>query len=216
MATSTLSSWSTRLWWVRSADPSHQSGQRLRRSLRAYLRNTSRLRSGSRPREHRAQPLLDVIDSGWPMISGGRQLDDGSPRPSARPVQAGVEQRLGQEPAQQPLGLLVVERLAGRLVLDQLDPVEVALTADVADQWQVEQLARWPLKLGRALTCWLSPRGRRCPGWPWRPQAETGWPAKVKPWANILLAMPERLEQPVAGDHRADGGVGRRSSPWRR
>jgi hypothetical protein len=46
---------------------------------------------------------------------------------------------LRQEPAQQPLGLLVVECLLGRLVLHQLDAVEVPVAAHVADDRQVVQ-----------------------------------------------------------------------------
>src|SRR4051795_12360732 len=45
----------------------------------------------------------------------------------------------GEEAAQQPLGLLVVEALLGLLVFDQLDRVEVAGPAHVADDRQLAQ-----------------------------------------------------------------------------
>src|SRR3712207_7909629 len=45
-------------------------------------------------------------------------------------VQAVVEQRAGQEAADQPLPLRGVERLPGGLVLDQLDGPEVAVAAE--------------------------------------------------------------------------------------
>ena len=79
-------------------------------------------------------------NSGWPDDQRRGELDHRVAAVVGAAVQARVEQRLGQEPAQQPLGLVVVEGLPGVLVLDQLDPVEVALAADVADDRQVEQL----------------------------------------------------------------------------
>src|SRR5450755_721697 len=54
--------------------------------------------------------------------------------------QAGVEQGLRQEPAQQPLRLLVVKRLPGGLILDHLDAVEVPGAADLTDDRQVVEL----------------------------------------------------------------------------
>ena len=39
--------------------------------------------------------------------------------------------------------------------------------------------------------------------------AATGWPAKVKPWANESLPSHERLGDLVGGDHRAHRDVGR-------
>ena len=35
--------------------------------------------------------------------------------------------------------------------------------------------------------------------------AETGWPPKVNPWAKLAVAFQEGLDQPLAGDHGADG-----------
>ncbi len=69
-----------------------------------------------------------------------RELDDGVPAVVGAAVEAGVEERAGEEAAQQPLALRVVERLPRRLVLDELDAVEVAGAAHVTDERQVEQL----------------------------------------------------------------------------
>ena len=79
-------------------------------------------------------------NSAWPGDQRRRELDDRVAAVVGAAVQPGLEQRLGQEPAQQPLALLVVERLLGGLVLDQLDAEEEALAAHVADDRQVEQL----------------------------------------------------------------------------
>src|SRR5258706_8015046 len=49
------------------------------------------------------------------------------------------EQRRREEPAQQRLGLLFVERLARLLVLHELERVEVAGAAHVADDVEIEQ-----------------------------------------------------------------------------
>src|SRR4051812_17805873 len=90
--------------------------------------------------QHVPEDLLDLVEVG--LVAGQRRgdLDDGVATVVGAAVEAGVEQRLGQEPAQQPLRLVVVEGLLGRLVLDQLDPVEVAVAAHVADDRQVQQL----------------------------------------------------------------------------
>ena len=90
--------------------------------------------------EDRAQPLLDVVELLLTDDERRRELDDGVAAVVGAAVQPGVEERLGEEAAQQPLGLVVVEGLAGRLVLDELDAVEEPGAADVADDRQVEQL----------------------------------------------------------------------------
>ena len=84
--------------------------------------------------------LLDLVEVRLVADQRRSELDDRVAAVVGAAVEAGVEQRLGEEAAQQPLGLVVVEGLLGRLVLDQLDPVEVAVAADVADDRQVEQL----------------------------------------------------------------------------
>src|SRR5690242_12661923 len=93
-----------------------------------------------RLRQHRTQAGLDVVELLRAHDERRRELDDGVAAVVGTAVEAGVEERLGEEPAQQPLGLGVVEGLAGGLVLDELDAVEVAGATDVADERQVEQL----------------------------------------------------------------------------
>ncbi len=90
--------------------------------------------------EHRAQAALDLLELGRTHRQRRGELHDGVAAVVGAAVEAGVEERLGQEAAQQPLGLGVVERLAGRLVLDELDAVEVAGAPDVTDEREVEQL----------------------------------------------------------------------------
>jgi hypothetical protein len=80
------------------------------------------------------------VEDGWPDDQRRGELDDGVAAVVGAAVEPGVEQRLGQEAAQQALGLVVVEGLLGGLVLDQLDAVEVPGAADVADDREVEQL----------------------------------------------------------------------------
>ena len=63
--------------------------------------------------EHRAQPALDLVELGRAHRQRRGQLHDRVAAVVGAAVQAGVEQRLGQEAAQQPLALGVVERLAG-------------------------------------------------------------------------------------------------------
>src|SRR5436190_10896049 len=91
-------------------------------------------------RENAAQDLLYL---GEVLLGAGQrrgELDDRVAAVVGPADQAGLEQRVRQVAAQQPLGLLVGERLPGGLVPDQLDPVEVAVTADVADDRQVIEL----------------------------------------------------------------------------
>src|SRR3712207_471274 len=89
--------------------------------------------------EHLAEDLLDLVEVLLAADQRRRQLDDRVAAVVGAAVDAGLEQRAGEEPAQQPLALGVIEGLLGLLVLDQLDPVEVAVTADVADDRQVRE-----------------------------------------------------------------------------
>src|ERR1035438_7926781 len=141
MATSTLSSWVSRSRVAPVARPAHQSGPE-DPSLTAGNSQVA-LRLG----QHGAQSLLDVVELGLADDQRRCKLDHRVAAVVGPAVQAGLEQRLGQEPAQQTLALIVVERLPGHLVLDQLDPVEVALAAHIADQWQVEQPDRKSTRL---------------------------------------------------------------------
>src|SRR4051794_7400855 len=70
--------------------------------------------------EDRAQDLLDLVEVLLAADQRGRHLDHGVSPVVGPAVQTGLEQRLGQESAQQSLGLFVVEGLLGRLVLDHL------------------------------------------------------------------------------------------------
>src|SRR5215470_15221586 len=96
-------------------------------------------RSKPRPglRQHAAENLLHLVEM---LLAAGQrrgELDDRVAAVVGAADQAGVEQGRGEEAAQQPLRLVVAERLAGIFVLDQLDPVEVPVAADVADDRQV-------------------------------------------------------------------------------
>ncbi len=129
-------------------------------------------------------------NSGWPMISGGASCTTGSPRSS------------------EPLGLRVVEGLLGGLVLDQLDPVEVAGPAHVTDDRQVQQLlqscaerALVGLNVGvEAFTLEDVEVGQRSS----RRHRVTTPGVAVQERRRALL---ERLEQPVVDHHRAHRGV---------
>src|SRR5438874_10731953 len=86
------------------------------------------------------QDLLYLVEMLLAADERRSQLDDRVAAVVGAADKPGVEQRLGQEAAQQALGLLVAECLARGLVLDHLDAVEVAGAADVADDRQVVQL----------------------------------------------------------------------------
>src|SRR5882672_2214557 len=71
--------------------------------------------------EDRAQDLLDLVEVLLGADQRRRELDYRVAAVVGAADQAGVEQRVRQEAAQQPLRLVVVERLLGVLVLDELD-----------------------------------------------------------------------------------------------
>ena len=89
--------------------------------------------------EHPAQDRLDLVE--YRLIAEQRRgpLDHRVAAVVGAAVQTGLEQFYRQEAAQQPLADLVVEDRLGGLVLDQFDAVEESLTADVADDRQIEQ-----------------------------------------------------------------------------
>src|SRR3984957_5152252 len=85
----------------------------------------TRSRSDLRPRlgEDRAEDLLDLVEV---LLRADQRRGGGDHRGTAgvgAADEAGVEQRVRQEAAQQPLRLVVVEGLLGVLVLDELDAV---------------------------------------------------------------------------------------------
>src|SRR3984957_2049736 len=90
--------------------------------------------------EDGTQDGLYLVEVLLPADERRSQLDDRVTTVVGAAHQPGVEQRLGQDPAQQPLGLVVVEGLPGDLVLDQLDAVEVAGPPDLPDDRQVGEL----------------------------------------------------------------------------
>jgi hypothetical protein len=73
-----------------------------------------------------AKDLLHLVELGLPADRRRSELDDRVAAVVGAAVEPGLEQRLGKEAAQESFGFLGVERLARGLVLDQLDPVEVA------------------------------------------------------------------------------------------
>src|SRR4051794_38544027 len=114
-------------------------------SRRTLVRSLRSLRVGpiSQPApalgQHRAEDLLHLVEVRLVADERRRELDHGVAAVVGPAVQPRVEQRPGQEAAQEALRLVVVERLAGALVLDELDAEEEAVPADVADDRQVQQ-----------------------------------------------------------------------------
>src|SRR5438445_9539007 len=89
--------------------------------------------------EHGAKNGFDLVELVRPGDQWRRELNHGvSPVISAADQPPPV-QGAGQKAPEQSLGLLVGEGLLARLVLDELDRVEVASAADVADDWDVAQ-----------------------------------------------------------------------------
>ncbi len=139
-----------------------------------------------------------------------RQLDHRVAAVVSAADQPALVELAGEEAAQQPLRLLVVEALLGLLVLDQLDRVEVAGAAHVADDRQLieglqhlpelallgadvaaEVLALEDVEVGHRDRC-----GDRVAGES-EAVGEGGGP------------LHERLGDLVGGDHRAHRRVGR-------
>src|SRR5215470_10585600 len=87
-----------------------------------------------------AQDSLYLVEVFLGAGERGRELNHRVTAVVGAADQSGVEQRVRKEAAEQPLGLGVVEREAGGLIFDQLDPVEVAVAPHVADDRQVIQL----------------------------------------------------------------------------
>src|ERR1017187_2421166 len=89
--------------------------------------------------QHGAQDRLDLVELLWPRDQRRRELDHRIPAIVGAADQAASEQLTREEAAQQRFGLLVVERLLRLLVLDELNRLEVARAADVADDRQLAQ-----------------------------------------------------------------------------
>src|SRR5689334_2613241 len=76
-------------------------------------------------RENCPQDLLDLIEMLLRAGQRRRELDHRIAAIVGAADQPGVEQGVRQEAAEEPFGLVVVECLAGGLVLDHLDAVEI-------------------------------------------------------------------------------------------
>ena len=90
--------------------------------------------------QHLAERAGDLVELLLGRDQRRRDLDDRIAAVVGPADQAFLEERRREEAAQQRLALLVVERLARLLVLHELERVEEARAADVADDRQVEQL----------------------------------------------------------------------------
>src|SRR5689334_800001 len=101
--------------------------------------------------EHPMQDLVDGVELLLPADQRRRQLHDWVAAVVGPAVQAGLEQRRGQETAQQTLALVLVEGFLGGLVLHQLDAVEEALAANVPDDRQLVELLQRRAERRRAL-----------------------------------------------------------------
>ena len=92
----------------------------------------------------RTSPRIPVISSNCsgPATSGGEIWITGSPRSSASADQATIVPPGREEVAEEPLALLAAERLSRLLVLDELERIEEADSAQVAGDGEVEEWAR--------------------------------------------------------------------------
>src|SRR6266545_2456497 len=109
-------------------------------TARYRLWTVARGRLAAAAAEHPAQDPFDLVEVLLAADQRGCELDHRVAAVVGAADQALLEQARREVAPQQPLALVVVEGLAGHLVLDQLDPVEVALAAHVADDRQVQQL----------------------------------------------------------------------------
>src|SRR5207344_211382 len=75
-----------------------------------------------------------------PADQRGSELYDGVAAVVGSAVDAGLPHTWRDDAAKYPFAVGAGERLLGRLVLDQLDGPEVAVSPHVADDWQVEKL----------------------------------------------------------------------------
>src|SRR5699024_10417726 len=101
-------------------------------------RKGSELRPGLR--EDAADDLLHLVEFALAHRQRRRELDDRVSAIIGTAVQAAFVHLRGHEVLEDPLGLLLGERLLGVLVLDEFDSVEETLTTDVTDDRQVLEL----------------------------------------------------------------------------
>jgi hypothetical protein len=91
-------------------------------------------------REDAADDLLHLVEFALAHRQRRRELDDRVSAIIGTAVQAAFVHLRGHEVLEDPLGLLLGERLLGVLVLDEFDSVEETLTTDVTDDRQVLEL----------------------------------------------------------------------------
>src|SRR4051794_10275328 len=80
-------------------------------------RTTAALQALPCLRQHRAQDLLHLVELLLPADERGSELDDRVAPVVTAADESGVEERAREEPTQQALALVIVERLFGALVL---------------------------------------------------------------------------------------------------
>src|SRR3569833_415484 len=158
--------------------------------------------------QHAAEDLLHLVELGLADDQRRGELDDRVAAVVGAAVEARLEQRRRQEAAQQPLGLLGVEGLLGRLVLDQLDPVEEPVAADVADDRQVQQLLqRRPERALRLAHVAAQVLGLHQVQVGQRDGGADRVAAEGVAVREARRPLQERLDHVVGGDHGADRGV---------
>src|SRR4051794_32490716 len=170
-----------------------------------------------RLRQDGAQDAVDLLELRGVSDQRGRELDDGVAAVVGAADQPVLVQRAGQEAAQQHLRLLVAEALLGLPVLDELDRLEVARAAHVADDRQVaveplEHLAELRLLLAHVAAEVLALEDVEVRH---RYRRSNRVAAERDAVGEHLGALHERLRDPVVRDHGAHGRV-RRRDPLRR
>ena len=145
-----------------------------------------------------------------PAISGGASWITGSPRSSARQISPAYRARRRGSRAAASRPPRRVKGSLGLAVLDQLDRLEVAGAAHVADDRDVAQRLEHPAERPRcSRTFSRIPSSSKTSRLAIATAARDGWPPKVKPCMNDVVPSQERLDDPVGGDHRAHRRVGR-------
>src|SRR5699024_4737852 len=173
----------------------------------------SRSRTGSelRPglREDAADDLLHLVEFALAHRQRRRELDDRVTAIIGTAVQAAFVHLRRHEVLEDPLGLLLGERLLGVLVLDEFDSVVESLTTYVTDDRQVlEHLERVLERLcvlmeGVAELLGLEDvEVRHRSGAGDRVSAEG-----VAVVERLVAAGSEGLEEAIGGDHRTEGRI---------
>src|SRR4051794_23714005 len=167
--------------------------------------------------EDRPQHALDLLPLLWPRDQRRRELDDGVAAVVGAGDQAALEQLGADEAAQQVLDLGALEALLGLLVLDELERMEVAGAAHVADERDVAQAVEHAAQPGLVLADVLEDAllledrdvGQRDP-------AAHRVPGEREAVDERVRALEERLGDPVGDDRGSHRRVGRRQALGRR